>query len=154
MLFFEFGDICHTVIHWMTVWDSKVGFSSMERSTLGHPLLAIYFANLHMRTLHCDLFLDYISHLAFSVPSPPSLSLPTLCPNLYMVTMPVLLSTFHAISPSNIYFFFAHAYFCHQLKCYLCCENLPQLFSLKCLVLAVPILWPCCCLGHGTSNLY
>lgn len=69
----------------------------MERSTLGHPLLAIYFANLHMRTLHCDLFLDYISHLAFSVPSPPSLSLPTLCPNLYMVTMPVLLSTFHAV---------------------------------------------------------
>lgn len=82
MLFFEFGDIC--LAYWMTVWDSKIGSLSTERSTFEHPLLAIYFDNLHMRTLHCDLFLDYISHLASSVPSLSFFSLPTRCPKLYL----------------------------------------------------------------------
>lgn len=150
--FFEFGIFAiQSYIGWL--YDLlKLGFR-LWKGQLGSSALAIYFANLHMRTLHCDLFLDYISHLAFSVPSLPHLFLYphfvltfiwSLCLSYLLFMLFLLL----------IYTFFAHAYFCHQLKCYLCCENLPQLFSLKCLVLAVPILWPCCCLGHGTSNLY
>ena len=141
--FFEFGDIWPA--HRMTACDSKIGSLSKERSTLEYVLLAIYFDNWHLRTLHCDLFLDDISHLACSAASLPSFSLPTLCPNLYLGSLCLsysllffffflfifLLSTFNALSPSNIYFIFAHAYFCHQLKCYLCHENFPQLFPLK-----------------------
>lgn len=80
--FFEFGDICSG--HRMTVRDSKIGSLSKERSTLEHLLLAIYFDNWHLRTLHCDLFLDDVSHLACSAASLPCFSLPTLCPNLYL----------------------------------------------------------------------